>query len=161
MRCLTLSVALSARCVTREPRVSRPRGGARELKMREHYSSMKLQSGCYVAPARSGERAHHARAPPPKRKSVKSNSHSETHLERDIEQSRAIQSLPAATAQLCSPNTASATSATLVLLSEPPSHFIVVVSCCPAEESTWLGEKIRRTRTPHSFPAVRSSAAAA
>ena len=84
---------------------------------------------------------------------------SETHLERDIEQSRAIQSLPAATAQLRSPNTA--TSATLVLLSEPPSHFIVVVSCCPAEESTWLGEKIRRTRTPHSFPAVRSSAAAA
>ena len=42
---------------------------------------------------------------------------SETHLERDIEQSRAIQSLPAATAQLRSPNTA--TSATLVLLSPP------------------------------------------
>ena len=87
---------------------------------------------------------------------------SETHLERDIEQSRAIQSLPAATAQLRSPNTA--TSATLVLLSPPALSLhraIVVVSCCPAEESTWLGEKIRRTRTPHSFPAVRSSAAAA
>ena len=126
-----------------------------------------MQSGCYVAPARSGERAkapaRRTRGAPTKTQKCKvkqSPLSTETHLERDTEQSRAIQSLPA-TAQLCSPNTASATSATLVLLSEPPSHFIVVVSCCPTEGSTWLGEKIRRTRTPHSFPAVRSSAAAA
>ena len=114
VQCVSVCGSVRAVCDARATRLAPPR------RIEDEGTLLIYEIECSLVamwPQRAAASGPSTQEPPtPKRKSVKSNSHSETHLERDIEQSRAIQSLPAATAQLCSPNTASATSATLVLL---------------------------------------------